>query len=140
VLAAIQNFNSMLCFNSEKFDFWKIYDAIKRFYPIGVQKDRSKTYFSYPGLKELEDIVVDNIHNDNHFIERWTNFTTDIQKEIRKEIVGTTNGQAPSFSSYILLETTYTDNLARTKELHFFVSLVGPFYTIIGQDNNTVTL
>ena len=52
----------MLYFNSDKFDFWKIYDAIKRFYPIGVKKDESKMYLSYPGLKELEDIVIDNIH------------------------------------------------------------------------------
>jgi hypothetical protein len=130
----------MLYFNSHKFDFWKIYEAIKRFYPIGVKKDQSKMYFSYPGLKELEDIVVDNIHDDNNCEERWESFTKDIEKEIGKEIIGTTYGQAPSFSSYVLLDTVSIDNLTRTKELHFFVSLVGPFYTIVGQDNNTVKL
>ncbi|HEY5368846.1 MAG TPA: hypothetical protein VIJ75_07630 [Hanamia sp.] len=97
-------------------------------------------YFSYPGLKELEDIVADNLHDENHFIERWDNFTKDIEKEIGKEIIGTTYSQAPSFSSYVLLDTTSVDNLTRTKELHFFVSLVGTFYTIIGQDINTVKL
>jgi len=97
-------------------------------------------YFSYPGLKELEDIVVDNIHDDNNCTERWENFTKDIEKEIGKEIIGTTYGQAPSFSSYVLLDTVSIDNLTRTKELHFFVSLVGPFYTVVGQDNNTVRL
>ncbi len=130
----------MLHFNSDKFDFWKIYDAIKHFYPIGVKKDECKMYFSYPGLKELEDIVVDNIHDDNHFIERWDNFAKDIEKEIGKEVIGTTYGQSPSFSSYVLLDTASIDNLTRSKELHFFVSLVGPFYTIVGQDNNTVKL
>lgn len=130
----------MLYFNSDKFDFWKIYDAIKHFYPIGVKKDESKMYFSYPGLKELEDMVVDSIHDDHHFLERWDNFTKAIEKEIGKEVIGTTYGQAPSFSSYVLLDTISVDNLTRTKELHFFVSLVGPFYTIIGQDNNTVKL
>ncbi len=128
----------MLNFNSDKFDFGKIYDSIKRFYPIGVKKDEGKIYFSYPGLKELEEIVIDNIHDDNHFMERWGNFTKDIEKETGKEVIGTTYGQAPSFSSYVLLDTTLIDNLTRTKELHFFVSLVGPFYTIVGQDNNTV--
>jgi hypothetical protein len=130
----------MLYFNSDKFDFWKVYDAIKSFYHIGIKKDESKMYFSYPGLKELENIIVDNIHNDKHFVERWDNFTKEIESEIGKEIIGTTYGQAPSFSSYVLLDTTSVDNLTRTKELHFFVSLVGPFYTIIGQDNNTVKL
>lgn len=130
----------MLHFNSDKFDFWTIYEAIKRFYPIGVNRDENKMYLSYPGLKELEDIVVDNIHDDSHFIERWDNFTKDIEKEIGKEIIGTTYGQAPSFSSFVLLDTVFVDDLTRTKELHFFVSLVGPFYTIVGQDNNAVKI
>ena len=130
----------MLYFNSDKFDFWKIYEAIKHFYPIGIKKDDNKMYYSYTGLKELKDIVVDNTHDENHFNERWRNFTKDIEKEIGKEIIGTTYGQAPSFSSFVLLDTVSVDNLTRTKELHFFVSLVGPFYTIIGQDNNTVKL
>jgi len=128
----------MLHFNSDKFDFWKIYDAIKRFYPIGIKKDESKMYFSYPGLKELENIIVDNIHENKNFTERWESFTKEIENEIGKEIIGTTYGQTPSFSSYVLLATDSVDNLTRTKELHFFISLLGPFYTIIGRDGNTV--
>lgn len=130
----------MLHFNSDAFDFWKIYDAIKRFYPIGIKKDESKMYFSYPGLKELEDIIIDNIHEDKNFVERWDNFTKEIETEIGKEIIRTTYGQAPSFSSFVLLDTASVDDLTRTKELHFFVSLVVPFYTIVGQDNNTVKI
>ncbi|MCC7401708.1 MAG: hypothetical protein IT214_09500 [Chitinophagaceae bacterium] len=130
----------MLYFNSDKFDFWKINEAIKYYYPIGVKKDESKMYFSYPGLKELEDIVVDNIHDDNHFIKRWVNFNKEIEKEIGKEIIGTTYGQAPSFSSYVLLDTVSVGDLTRTKELHFFVSLVGPFYSVVGQDNNAIKI
>lgn len=130
----------MLQFNSDKFDFWKIYDSIKRYYPIGIKKDESKMFFSYPGLKDLEDIIVDNIHDDNNFNTVWGDFIKEIERQIGKEIIGTTYGQAPSFSSYVLLDRISLDNLTRTKELHFFVSLVGPFYTIIGQDNNTVKI
>lgn len=130
----------MLYFNHDKFDFWEVYERIKRFYPIGVKKDESRLYYSYPALKELEAIVADNIHNDKHLEERWESFTKEIKTIIGKEIIGTTDGQAPSFSSFVLLEQTALDNLTRTKELHFFVSLVGPFYTIIGADINTVKI
>ena len=130
----------MLYFNYDKFDFWKIYDGIKRFYPIGVKKDESGFFYSYPGLKELESIVVDNIHDGKHFEERWSHFTKEIETTIGKEIIGTTYGRAPSFSSFALLEQSSLDNLTRTKELHFFVSLVGPFYTVIGADINTVKI
>jgi hypothetical protein len=130
----------MLYFNYEKFDFWKVYDSIKRFYPIGVKKNESRLYYSYPCLKELEAIVVENIHDDKHFEERWEHFTKGIETEIGKEIIGTTYGQAPSFSSFVLLEQSSLDNQTRTKELHFFVSLVGPFYSVIGADINTVKI
>jgi hypothetical protein len=130
----------MLYFNYEEFDFWKVYDSIKRFYPIGIKKDESRLYYSYAGLKELELIIVDNIHDDKHFEERWGSFTKEVATQIGKEVVGTTYGQAPSFSSFVLLEQTFLDNLTRTKQLHFFVSLVGPFYTIIGEDLSTVKI
>lgn len=128
----------MFYFNSDKFDFWTIYESIKSYYPIGIKKDDSRMYHSYPGLKKLEDRIVDNIHIDEHFNSRWENFTATIQKEIGKEIIGTTYGQAPSFSSYVLLQSSSLDNLTRTKEIHFFVSLTGPYYTVIGNDNSTV--
>ncbi|GAB2494582.1 hypothetical protein [Algoriphagus taiwanensis] len=127
-------------FNPDKFDFWKIYEAIKGVYPIGINRENSKMFFSYPGLKELEHRIVENIHQAENFSDRWKSFTKELEKELGKEIVGTTNGQAPSFSSYVLLDKISSDEFTRTKELHFFVSLVGPFYTLIGQDTNTVKI
>lgn len=130
----------MLYFNYNKFDFWKIYNSIKHFYPIGIKKDDSKMFHSYPGLKELEKVLVDNIHDQDKFNSVWKDFTNEIESRLGKEIIGTTMSQAPSFSSFVSLETTKLDNLTRTKELHFFVSLVGPYYTVIGEDNNTIKI
>ena len=130
----------MLYFNSEKFDFWEIYNSIKHFYPIGIKKEEGKLYFTYPGLKELENIIVENIHDESNFNSRWQDFTKEIEKQIEKQIIGTTYGQAPSFSSFVLLDSASFGNLTRTKELHFFVSLVAPFYTIIGIDNNILEI
>jgi hypothetical protein len=130
----------MFYFNYKKFDFWLIYDSIKRYYPIGVRKDEGKMYFSYPGLKELENIIVENIHENKNYVERWACFTKEIENEIGKEIIGTTYGQAPSFSAYIIQEQKTFENLTRSKEIHFYVSLVGPFYTVIAQDNNDVIM
>ena len=131
---------SMFYFNSDKFDFWEIYESIKRFYPIGIKKDESKMYFSYPGIKALDALILENIHDNTNFTERWVNFTDGLQQQISKEIIGTTYGQGPSFSAYALLDTISLDKVIRTKELHFFVSLVGPFYTVIGRENITVNL
>jgi hypothetical protein len=130
----------MFQFNSERFDFWEIYESIKSYYPLGIKKEATTMFFSYPGFKALTDIIVDNIHDESHFIERWENVAKGLGLGIGREMIGTTYGQTPSFSSYILLNKESVGNLTRTKELHFFVSLVGPFYTVIGQDNNQVKL
>src|SRR5688500_5405881 len=121
----------MFCFNYDKFDFWKIYDSIKQFYPIGIKKDDSKMFFSYPGIKELVKIVVNNIHDPGKYNSTWKEFTKEIESQLGKEVVETTYGQAPSFSAFVLLETSMQNNLTRTQELHFFVSLTGPYYTVI---------
>jgi hypothetical protein len=125
-------------FYNDKFDFLKIYDSIKHFYPIGLPKGQDKMFYSYPGIKELEKIVLENIHENDNYIDRWVDFTKQIENIIQKEIIGTTYGQAPSFSSFARLDTFSFDNFTREKELHFFVSLVGPFYTVIGQDKSVI--
>lgn len=130
----------MLYFNSDKFDFWKIYDSIKQFYPIGIIKKENDLFYSYPGLKELEAIIIDNIHNDSYFKTRWGDFDNEIQEKTGKPIIGTTYGHAPSFSSFIQLDISKFENVTRTKELHFFVSLIGPYYTIVGQETFSIEI
>ncbi len=130
----------MLYFNSDKFDFWKIYESIKKFYPIGIPKDESKMYYSYPGIKELNSIIVDKIHNDVNFKTYWSNYDRQIENKLQKPVIGTTYAQAPSFSSFVQLETFSFDNFIRSKEVHFFVSLIGPYYTIVGQDTNALKI
>lgn len=130
----------MLHFNYEKFEFWKVYDSIKQFYPIGVKKDSSRMFHSYPGLKELETIIIENIHNTKKFKSNWEHFTKELKRQVEKPIVGTTYGQAPCFSSYVVLEKAKLKELTRTKELHFFVSLVGPYYSVVGQDKNMLKI
>lgn len=117
-------------FRDDRYNYWPIYEAIKTYYPIGVP--RFGSFFTYPGLKRLEDIVVENIHVGENYKNRWLSFEHHIREGLGKDVVGTTYGQAPSFSSYIDLEKIEIDQYVLKKELHFCVSLVGPFYTVYG--------
>src|SRR5688572_2019692 len=129
----------MLYFDAEKFDFWKIYETIRHFYPIGVENSDAKFYRSYPGQIELDQLLSEKIHDQQHF-QSWVSFTDNIAIHLQKEIIGTTNGQSPAYSSVVQLETNTTGNLTRNKEITFFVSILGPYYTIIGQDTNEVRI
>lgn len=126
-------------FNSSTHDLWDIYESIKKYYPIGLKKYEGKgIYYDYPGIKKLEKIVVENVHDGEKFHERWVGFTTEIGKELGKKIVGTTYGQAPSFSSSIILKRIDFENCIHRKELCFSVSLVGNFFQIYGLDSTLI--
>lgn len=131
---------SNLYFNSDKYEFWEIYERIRLYYPIGIEKCDQGLYYSYPGIKRLQHEVVENFHNEQNYETRWTNFIRPMAEEFGKEIVNTTYGQTPAFSAFVELEKTVNDNLTRRKELHFFVSILGSFYTVIGCDANTVEI
>ncbi len=136
----------MLNFNAAKYDFWPVYQQIKEFYPIGIPLTQDGMYLSYPGTAALEDIIVRRIHDEQNFRTEWTAFESEIQEAAQKQIIGTTYGQAPSFSAVLELERrtekalpgTMAEHAAATytyiKELFFAVSMLGPFYTILGQD------
>jgi hypothetical protein len=130
----------MHSFYSDKYNFWQVYETIKKFYPIGVQIDDNSAVNSYPGFQKLEAIISDSINDEQYFYNHWESWTNEISREINKLVIGTTYAQQPSFSSFVQLEISFLDTLTRTKELHFFVSLAGSFYSIIGQDINSVVV
>ena len=39
----------------------QIYEAIKKYYPIGINRDSFEIFFEYDGLKKLDKIITDNI-------------------------------------------------------------------------------
>ncbi|MFT3681906.1 MAG: hypothetical protein QM791_16655 [Ferruginibacter sp.] len=127
-------------FSSKKFDFWPIYEAIKKVYPLGIQKSQGSLFDKYPGRDILSSLLTENIHNNKNYKAVWKKFEDGLKKKIGHPIVSTTYGQAPSFSSYVELLTDSFDNVKRTKEIHYAVSLLGPFYTVIGQENFQVKI
>jgi len=123
-------------FNAYTQDFWPIYEAIKHFYPIGIKRI-SNAYFDYPGIKELEAKVGSAIHDAEAF-KSWTQFTKEISKHYNLEVIGTTYGQAPSYSADIVIEQTETETFKTVKKLSFALSLVGDFFTIYGVDETFI--
>ena len=126
-------------FNSHKYDLWEIYEGIKSYYPIGIARGEGVgLFFEYSGLKKLGEIIVDNVHNEKNFKKRWTNYTDELKKILKKDIIGTTYGQAPSFSSSIIVEKNVVGTCTHLKELHFAISFVGNFFTIYGLDSTRI--
>lgn len=129
----------MFFFNSKKFDFWQIYDCIKHYYPLGIKKEESGFFYTNPGINELRVLIYNKIVDTDEYA-KWERFLAEVEQTLKKTAVDNTAGQVPCYSGYVEIGRFSHENHTRTKELHFHVSILGPFYTIIGLDNNTVTI
>ncbi len=116
-----------------------IIDVIKKHYPLGL-KPSDPGYIEYTGYKELEDIIVENIHDNKKYKKIFVSFTKAVAKSLKKEVIGTTYGIGPSFSAEIILETYDDDAFSRVKKLSFAISLIGPFFTIYGVDETFIKM
>ncbi|MES2455791.1 MAG: hypothetical protein V4594_09635 [Bacteroidota bacterium] len=132
-------FRKNLYFHTPSHNFWPIYDAIKKYYPIGLKRIENSIFFQYPGLKELGDIVVDAIHGeDNKKFKAWQAFENEISVKFQVEARGTTMGQAPSYSTEFILEDEQTPELRRVKKIVLVFSLAGKFFAIFGIDETFI--
>ncbi len=126
-------------FRTDRYDFWPIYEALRKFYPIGIKKIHEKgIFYKYPGILALEKLIVENLHDQSNYQKRWKDKTDKWSGILNKKIIGTTYGQEPSFSAYIEIQKTESNNRVFEKKLHFAVSLLGPFYTIFAIDSTNL--
>ena len=125
-------------YRTDRYNFWAVYEALKSYYPLGIERREGGIYFEYSGIKELERIVVDNIHEKDNYQSRWKQRVDNWSNELEQKIIGTTYGQEPSFSAYIELSKDETKERIFEKRIHFAISLLGPFYTIFAADLTTL--
>lgn len=58
--------NRYFSFNSDEYDFWPLYNSIKKYYPIGIKKNQQfDIYRKYEGIQKLEKLLVEKIGPEN---------------------------------------------------------------------------
>lgn len=125
--------NKNFFFNYEEYDFWPLYDAIKKYYPIGIKKNQHfDIYRRYHGIQELEKTILKRLEGINPGYGSWKSFVKKLGDEIGKHTHGSTFGFVPSYSAYLSLESEGKDDKWKYKELCFSVSHLGKFYQVYG--------
>jgi hypothetical protein len=125
----------------DKYGFWPLYHCLQEYYPIGIKfnNDQSDGYHTYPGMKKYSD-ALKPIQNKVDYDSVWLSFETRLSQLTGKPVVGTTMGQAPCFSAFLELTREAVGNLVRSREVHVYVSVLGPFYTVMGKDKVEIDL
>jgi len=126
-------------FFSPNHDFWPLYEHISQYYALGLIPEYPEQIVSPSNNRKLEAQLVENIHDEVRF-QKWQEFEKEIAAAVRLPLIGNTYGQAPCFSTIVEIEQTAVGNQVLTKELFLAVSLLGPFYIVLGRDQLVTTL
>jgi hypothetical protein len=122
-------------------DFSLLYDTIKRHYPIDASmRITAEKAANTPGFKKIIALVEENFLDKKNYRERWTKLNQFLKKEIKKPVRSTFTLYNCCYSGAIVLEEFKGEDFIKAKKLHFYISLLGPFFSIIGIDSATILL
>ena len=128
-------------FRFGKYDFTPIEDTIRTYYPIeNPEKYDDKNVYEFPGFEKLNEVINDNFDIQKHYSERWVKFKNFLKLELKKPVQETMSAFHPCYSGKVVLKKEKNTSLVYRKELHFYISLLGPYYSIIGLDSSEILL
>lgn len=139
------NVAAMFWFDGDKYDFWPVYTAIQKYYPIGISKEEVYTpFYSTSPHKHLRNetydrkYVYDKENNQSLLHPDWESCIASLQSQITKEVCDVTHPQLPCFSAHVEVDRIEVADVIRKKEILVYVSILGPFYTVIGQNKTSL--
>lgn len=127
-------------FIADHYNFWPVYETIRKYYPLGIERQEQGIYFQFAGILELERLIEENVHIQSNYQKRWKKKLDDLSSITGKRIIDTTYGQEPSFCAYIELEHSRIKDYVIEKRLYFTVSIIGSFYTVFETDQTVLTV
>jgi hypothetical protein len=118
-----------------------IYKTIKEYYPIKQEKRfTSKKFASTAGFKKIQRLMVEEFFDKGVYEKRWGKIVSSVSKALNKPIAAYPEMSAPSlFCDLTLSKITQTDFI-REKSLYFYISVLGPFFSIHGVDHSIALL
>lgn len=122
-------------------DFSLIYNTIKEYYPIKQEKRfTSKKFASTAGFKKIQRLMIAEFFDNGVYEKKWGKFVSSLSKVLNKPIAALPAMTAPClFCDLTLSKITQTDFI-REKSLYFYISVLGPFFSIHGVDHSIALL
>jgi hypothetical protein len=124
----------MTHFFNAKRDYWPLYADLQRHYPLGLVRDESVHVRDFPGYQALEARIAACVHQESAERARWEALATELAARTGLPVRDTSYGQAPCFSAVLQVGCSASGAWQVAQELFVAVSLVGPYYTVLGHD------
>ncbi|MGM0580191.1 MAG: hypothetical protein ACQETL_05900 [Bacteroidota bacterium] len=114
--------------------FGKLYKTIKEYYPLNKENSNLSDITETSEYKKRINLITHKLHDRNEY-KFWVNFIKQLNELINKEVKNINLKQQPSFNGEINIETSKYDNIETKISLIFSISLLGPYYSIMGVEN-----
>jgi hypothetical protein len=124
-------------FRVGKHDFTSIYETLSHYYPIDKIVLEIK---EYPGIIEINELLNENFYNQKRFKEKWGPFKKQLKSTFKKTFREELIAFYPCYSGSIEITQNNFDKYSHIKELRFYISLLGPYYTIYMLDKSVMML
>ncbi len=122
-------------------DFTLISDTIKEYFPVDKPKRlTSKTVSSSPGFKKIGKIVNEEFLNQKAYRDKWGKLTSNLKKAFKKPIHGHPDLSGGGFLGEVIIDEDKKPDFIRQKSLRFYISILGPFFSIHGVDSSIALL
>lgn len=122
-------------------DFTLISDTIRKYYPVGKPKRlTSKALAASPRFKKIGKIVNAEFLNHKGYRAKWGKLTSNLKKVFKKPVHGYPDLAGGGFFGEVIIEEDKKPDFIRQKALKFYVSIIGPFFSIHGVDSSIALL
>jgi hypothetical protein len=122
-------------------DFTLISDTIKEYFPIDKPKRlTSKTVSSSPGYRKIGKIVNQEFLNQKAYRDKWGKLTSNLKKAFKRPVDGHPDLSGGGFIGEVIIEEDKKPDFIRKKSLRFYISIIGPFFSIHGVDSSIALL
>lgn len=125
-------------------DFSLIADTVKKYFPVDQAKRLTpEAVESSPGFKAIGRIVDEEFLDQKAYRAKWGKLTSHLKKAFKKPVHGQPDlaGQGGcGFLGEVIIEEDKKPDFIRQKSLKFYVSILGPFFSIHGVDSSVALL
>lgn len=122
-------------------DFTLISDTIKEYFPVDKPKrPTARSVTSSSGFKKMAKLVNAEFMDQKAYGEKWGKLTSGLKRIFKKPVRGYPDLAGGGFFGEIVIEEDKKPDFIRQKCLRFYVSIIGPFFSIHGFDSSIAIL
>lgn len=127
--------------NDNEHDFSLLTKTIKEYFPVAKGKRlQPESVWESPGFKKMGAIIQAEFTDRKAYRSKWDKLTRHLSKVLQRKVYGFPDLGGGGFIGEVIIAEDNKPDFERKKSLNFYVSIIGPFFSIQGIDSSNAIL